>query len=465
MHIANRLTLLFPFLFRYTSNKMGNVLSAPGGTKMPLSPFELMWREKRERAKSSAYIQGQASDFYFLCRNGKIDEVRQAIDAENAPSLSQLNELQPNGSTALHAATYYEHRDIVKLLFDRDCPRTELNRFGHTAYEETRSPEMKQLFERPDSTGRFHELDTGHTIAVYLPEENDRDPAATETQDFVQIFKTDTEIFQHSLNKQTTAMWLKFYNWFSHTFRVLIERDDFHINQFDLNNHGDFQQFLRDNLSDPIRYQITIRSINEAQRRKSIEPLITLYTNERAGFYRPFNHQLAGSSNDAANNPHLCDRFILEFYIHRRELKQRAFTGTVYRGATLRAADLTVYERARFSDPPGVLGLKAFTSTSTDPLVALRFATKNQPTDDQKNVLFVFEILKATSTIFGIEDVSQFTQEHEVLILPGNLFVVKNIQEDLGLKVTTIYLRHWHVPVSFWAKMKQTFRAGKKSAF
>ncbi len=442
---------------------MGNILSASGGGKRSPSPFELMWRAKREQATSFTYVLGQASEFYFLCRNGETEKVRQVIDAEDAPSIHQLNELQPNGSTALHAATYYEHQDIVKLLLDRNCPRTELNRFGRTAYEEARSLEMKQLFDRPDSTGRFHELDAAHAIGVYLPEENERDPTASNTQDFVQVFKTEEEIFQYSLNQQTTIMWLKFYNWFTRTFRVFIEREDFHIDDFDLHKHGDFQQFLKSNLTDPVRYQITIESINEAERRKSIVPLITLYTNENAGFYRPLNQQLTCSTTDAEKSSHLCDRFLFEFHIHRSELKQRAFTGTVYRGATFPVADLTVYETAQSSDPPGVLGLKAMTSTSTDPLVALRFATKNPPTIDKKNVLFVFEILKATSTIFGIEDVSQYIQEHEVLILPGNLFFVTGIREDQSLKVTTIYLRHWNVPVTFWAKIKQTLKAGKRS--
>ncbi|CAF2394417.1 unnamed protein product [Rotaria sp. Silwood2] len=442
---------------------MGSVSSVSKSKKMHPSPFELMWRAKRERATSFTYVPGQASDFYFFCRNGKIHEVRQVLDAEDSPSIEQLNELQPNGSTALHAATYYEHLDIVKLLLDRNCPCTQLNRFGRTAYEEARSPEMKQLFTRPDLTCRFHELDAAHAIAVYLPEENDRDSAAHETQHFVQVFQTEEEIFQYALNQQTTAMWLKFYNWFTHTFRVFIEREDFHIDQFDLMNHGDFQQFLKSNLSNPVHYQFTIKLINEAQRRNSIEPLITLYTCENAGFYRPLNQQLSRSTTDAAKSSHLCDRFILEFFIYRHELKQRAFTGTVYRGATLPEADLAVYEQAWLSNPSGALGLKAFTSTSTDPLVALRYATLNPPAAGHKNVLFVFEIQKITPTIFGIEDISRYIQEHEVLILPGNLFIVTNIQEDPGLHVITINLRHWHVPVSFWDRIKQTCHAGRKS--
>ncbi|UJR17639.1 hypothetical protein I4U23_004535 [Adineta vaga] len=442
---------------------MGQILSTLSVEKRPRNPFEVMCRERWKRAKLSKYVPGQASDFYFFCRNGEIDRVHQVLDAENAPPIEQLNELQPNGSTALHVATFYGHRDIVKLLLDRNCPRTELNHFGNTAYEEAQSSEMRQLFERANSTDRFHESDPAHAISVYLSEENEEDSATSETQHFIQMFQNEDEIFQHALNQQTTAMWLQFYNWFTHTFRVFVERNEFHIDQFDLLKHGDFQQLLKSNLSDPVRYQRIMQLADEARRRNSIVPLIELYTDEIAGFYRFCNQQLTRSTNDAAKSPHLCDRFILEFYIRHHELRQRSFIGTVYRGATLSENDLTVYKHAMSSDPPGVLGLKAFTSTSIDPLVALRFANNNPSTDGHKNVLFVFEIQKVTSTIFGIEDISQFIQEREVLILPSNLFIVTNIQEHLDIHITKIHLRHWHVPVRFWTKMKQTLHAGRKS--
>jgi hypothetical protein len=61
--MANSLTVLIAFPFRYTLYKMGNVLSASSNDKMPLSPFQFMWSNKRERAKSSKYTTGEASDF------------------------------------------------------------------------------------------------------------------------------------------------------------------------------------------------------------------------------------------------------------------------------------------------------------------------------------------------------------------------------------------------------------------
>ena len=50
-------------------------------------------------------------------------------------SYDHLNELEPNGSTLLHAATYYGHLKIVRLLLqDYTCPRNRADRYGLTAY-------------------------------------------------------------------------------------------------------------------------------------------------------------------------------------------------------------------------------------------------------------------------------------------------------------------------------------------
>ena len=371
--------------------------------------------------------------------------------------------MQPNGSTALHAATYFGHVEIVKLLLDQGCCRTTLNRYGKRAYEEARTIEMKELFCRPDSASRFHDRDTIHTMAIYIPEENEEAAAASATHDYVHLFKSKAEILEYSLNQQTTAMWFKFYNWFSHSFRSYLESDNFHVDNFDLHKHPDFQQFLKRSLSNPTTIQTTMQSVDEARRRNSIEPLITLYTSEQAGFYGPLNQQLIHSPADAQMSPHLSDRFIIEFQLKRKQLKQRAYTGTVYRGATLPVDSLTIYEHALASTPHGVLGLKAFTSTSIDPLVALAFAIKVPPNDGFKNVLFVFEISEASSSIFGVEDISVFGHEREVLILPGNLFIVTQIEERDDFKITEIHLRHWNVSISFMKKLKQTFRSGSKS--
>jgi ankyrin repeat protein len=143
-----------------------------GKSKAASCPFTELLQAKRDRAKSRRFTEGEASTFYFLCKDGKTDEVRQILEAEDCPSIDELNKVQPNGSTPLHAAAYYNHPEIVQLLLERDCPRTELNRFSNTAYDEAQTREMKQLFNRFDSSNRFHETNAADAMALYVPEQN-----------------------------------------------------------------------------------------------------------------------------------------------------------------------------------------------------------------------------------------------------------------------------------------------------
>jgi ankyrin repeat protein len=101
-----------------------------GNSKAASCPFTELLQAKRDRAKSRRFTEGEASTFYFLCKDGKTDEVRQILEAEDCPSIDELNKVQPNGSTPLHAAAYYNHPEIVQLLLERDCPRTELNQIA-----------------------------------------------------------------------------------------------------------------------------------------------------------------------------------------------------------------------------------------------------------------------------------------------------------------------------------------------
>lgn len=98
--------------------------------------------------ESASPRPGVASDFYWACRNGDTQQVTLWL-----PSMTyeEINSLQPNGSTALHAASFYGHGKIVKMLLDRRCDRTILNRHQLTAYQEAKTDEIRNIFKRPDS--------------------------------------------------------------------------------------------------------------------------------------------------------------------------------------------------------------------------------------------------------------------------------------------------------------------------
>jgi ankyrin repeat protein len=95
--------------------------------------------EKQEKKILRSPNVGQASDLYRASRAGDADAVRQ-ISATT--SFNDLNHLEPNGSTALHAASFFGHPDVVRLLLqERGVMRHRKNRHGLTAYK--RQPTMK----------------------------------------------------------------------------------------------------------------------------------------------------------------------------------------------------------------------------------------------------------------------------------------------------------------------------------
>ena len=99
------------------------------------------------------------SEFYLACRNGDITAVQELL-----PKMTddQKNCIEPNGSTALHAAAYFGHRAIVKLLLEHGCVTWILNKYNNTPYDEAQSDEVRELFrrtDRNDQSSRFASVD------------------------------------------------------------------------------------------------------------------------------------------------------------------------------------------------------------------------------------------------------------------------------------------------------------------
>lgn len=421
-------------------------------------------QSKRKKSESMDFKYGEASEFYFACGDGNIQRVREILSRDDQSTIEKLNEIQPNGSTALHAATYYNRLEIVRFLFTLDCPRHTLNRYGKTAYEEARTEEMKHLYQREGIHYRFHDQEEISSMAVYLPKENDNRSTedSSAESDYIQLFRDQKEVLQYNLNQETKAMWISFYDWFTKTFRRHLEREECRVDGFNLTNHIDFQKFLQDYLS-PTDREKTNQYIEQSIVRNSIEPLITLYTSERIQFYRPVNRVLAQQTGTTVlPNSHLCDRYLMEFYLHKQQLKRRMITGTFYRGATLSKESINKYRIAYRSIPPGIIGLRTFTSTSRDPLIASTFCCMSEPTESRINVLFILNVHKPTTKIVGIEDISFFGHEAETLMLPGNLFTVNKIESTNSPDITKITLDQLYIPVSFWDKVKETYRAGQQ---
>ncbi|CAF4715570.1 unnamed protein product, partial [Rotaria sp. Silwood2] len=62
---------------------------------------------------TTATSSNKCSDFYLACRNNKIDEVQALLETMDT---NDIGRVEPNGMTALHAACFHGHLEIVKLL-------------------------------------------------------------------------------------------------------------------------------------------------------------------------------------------------------------------------------------------------------------------------------------------------------------------------------------------------------------
>jgi ankyrin repeat protein len=102
----------------------------------------------------------ELSEFYLACRNGDVECVKNYL-ATLADTKDDLNQWESSvKSTPLHAASYHGHGEIVKLLIEHGCDRSQTNCHGLTAYEEAANEEIRQLFKRPSGSGksrRFHD--------------------------------------------------------------------------------------------------------------------------------------------------------------------------------------------------------------------------------------------------------------------------------------------------------------------
>ena len=274
---------------------------------------------------------------------------------------------------------------------------------------------------------------------------------------------TEAESLALAEDQQTTATWINFYQWFTTHFPSLVTSDEFAPELFALHKHYDLQKFLRWNIPDPTKLEAIMKLLQAVHEQNTIRPLIELYSSDELQFFSILNKQLANPTGDVHRSPHLCDRVIFEFYLRQRELRRLTFTGKTYSTSAMSASELAVYQRALASNPPGIIALKTFTSTSKSKDIAFSFMKRRILREEERNVLFVFEIADASPTIVDIETISQFPSEREVLLLPHNLFTVTLITEDEKSNLTTVDLRYKHIRVPSWKKLHRIIRSARKS--
>ncbi|CAF1234737.1 unnamed protein product, partial [Didymodactylos carnosus] len=278
------------------------------------------------------------SDFYWACHEGEVDKVKNYM--KNLTT-EQLNKIEPNGSTALHAASFYGNEQIVRLLLEKGVSRSIRNRYSLTAYEEASTDEVKKLFQRQSATDRFVGGMQGEQI---------------------EWMKVDSEIKKKAADQRKlhNQEWDKL-NICGHVKYIrekYINKSLQNIDGIDLINYYYIKAY-EDN--DPVQ-------------------VLTAYTAE-TDYYKVLNHQLAVVHEDSWSDG-LENRFgrnkILTIMTSHPSLSCFTFFGFTYRGMRVTETNLSQY----------VVGTqlmnKAFLSTSKDRQIAESFAKQVEETNDGK---------------------------------------------------------------------------------
>jgi hypothetical protein len=92
------------------------------------------------------------SDFYLACRTNNIEETTRLLSTMET---EEIDRIEPNGSTALHAACFHGHREIVELLLKAGADRAIQNKYKYTPFDEAKNNDISELFNRIPNCNRF----------------------------------------------------------------------------------------------------------------------------------------------------------------------------------------------------------------------------------------------------------------------------------------------------------------------
>jgi hypothetical protein len=323
------------------------------------------------------------SKFYMACRNNEIDTV---ISMLPTVTLEEINQIEPNGSTALHAAAYYGNQEIVELLLSKGAARMIKNKDNSTPYEEAKTEEIKKLFDRSERTerkskGRF----TG-----------EKGPS------FEWIFVKGDPSSYASFNRES----------------LLKCRSD---EEFDRLCRGIRRYYINENgpLADVEDIKLVRSFFDKAIKNNDPMEVVRAYTAE-TGFYNRLNQDLSQLPTHWSGIKH--ERNIASIMIFHPVFQNFSFTGETYRGMNISLEDLNEYV------VDSVFMNKTFLSTSKAKTRAESFAAQKKSSKGFKVICKY--LIKHAGTAIAVENMSEFSFEQEVIILPYASFKVKRIQKN-----------------------------------
>ena len=332
------------------------------------------------------------SEFYWACRNNDIKKVERLL---KTMTLNEVDKLEPNGSTALHAASYYGHKDIVKLLLKAGADRAVPNKFNNLPYDEAKNNEIKHLFFRVPNSNRL----VSNTGAIdWELISNTVLETATEERSIIK-----------SLYDNTTGVT---------SIAKMFEKIEKNYINTELTNFDGIESIRR--------------FFEKATQEQDPKWIIKAYTAE-TDFYKILNNEIACGASKCQNER----RYIIALLSYHPILDELSYIGTSYRAIQINTDNIKKYQ------VDCSLMVKSFLSSSIDKKVAEWFLTQQESTNKQIHQRGITKIdgtlinswimciyyIRYRRTALKIEELSQYANEGEILIMPYTVFKVKKIEQ------------------------------------
>ena len=289
---------------------------------------------KEEKSVLRQPQQGKASDLYWACRASDLDSVRELIASSD---YTDLNRLEPNGSTALHVASHFGHTKIVRvLLHQHGVMRHRRNRHGLTAYKESANDEIHQLFHRSANSHRFSSDNTDDAQQLFAPigveevedEEQSNDQVLNDWvegrsgEDEIRLAKLGTKFFK----KCAASVILR------PIFKAILENK---ADPDDVRNESTAAEALKRPIDEYVtpkhpEYKKASELVSKYAKTKDVDHLVRLYT-----LGTPFYKSLR---SDAQRS-----RLLFPLLFILDSLQKRAYKGHTFRGLAMTPKDLRAY--------------------------------------------------------------------------------------------------------------------------